>query len=533
MWKIALKSTLAKKRRLLATALSVMIGVAFLAGTLVFTDTIQRTFDDLFAGIYADTDSYVRSATSIDMGQGVSQRARVPGSTVSAVAATPGVVEAQGLVSGYAQIVGHDGRALGNPGMGAPTLGMSHITGKLSPWQLTPGSREPGPGELAIDKGSADLGKLRLGDQVTVLTQTGPHQFTLVGTARFGSVDSPGGASVALFDLATAQKVLLGGLDEVDAVMVRAVDGVSQQQITARIASTLPKGMEALTGAQITKENQDVMRKGLGFLSTFLLVFAAIGLVVACFTIYNTFQIIVTQRSREMALLRSIGATSRQVMWAQLLEAVILGVIASVIGLFAGVAVAGGLKAMMAAFGIDIPAGGTVFAARTAIVAMGVGTIVTVVSAVFPSRRASRVPPIAAIREIAFDATGSHIRPRLIQGGILTACGHRRVRPRIDHVDHPPGRHRCARHLPRRVHPRTAHRPTGGADARCTRRSGRWRRRRRGTRERRTKPEAHRSHRRGADGRRHPGRRHHRHRRAQRGTGPTTSSGPSSPVTSS
>jgi putative ABC transport system permease protein len=335
----------------------------------------------------------------------------------------PGVAEARGIVSGYAQIVGSNGKAIGNPGQGAPTLGMNHVSGALSPWQLTEGSRPPAAGEVVVDKHSADIGDLKLGDAVTVLTQTGPHKLTLVGTARFGSVDSPGGASVAIFDLATAQEVLLGGADEVDAVMVHASSGISEDELTSRISAVLPKGVEALTGAQITKETQDVMHEGLSFFSTFLLVFAAIGLIVACFTIYNTFQIIVTQRSREMALLRSVGASRRQVLWAQLLEAVIVGVFASVIGLFAGVAVAGGLKAMLNAFGIGIPAGGTVFTARTAVLAMSVGTIVTIFSAVFPSMRASRVPPLAAIREIAAEAGGTRVRSRLIEGGALTALG--------------------------------------------------------------------------------------------------------------
>jgi putative ABC transport system permease protein len=205
--------------------------------------------------------------------------------------------------------------------------------------------------------------------------------------------------------------------------MAHAASGVSEDELTARIAAVMPKGTEVLTGTEITEENQNLMHQGLGFLTTFLLVFAAIGLVVACFTIYNTFQIIVTQRSREMALLRSVGATRRQVLWAQLIEALILGVLASIIGLVVGVLVAGGLKAMMTAFGIDIPAGGTVFSARTAIVAMAVGTIVTIASAVFPSMRASRVPPIAAIREIAADAAVSRARPRLVQGGVITVLG--------------------------------------------------------------------------------------------------------------
>jgi putative ABC transport system permease protein len=414
---------LAKKRRLFGTALSVMLGVAFLAGTLVFTDTIGRTFDDLFAGIYDDTETYVRSETSVELDQGGSQRGRMPQSVVAAVADVSGVADAQGLVGGYAQIVGSDGKAIGKQGQGAPTFGMSFIAGALSPWELTEGSRPPGPGELVIDKGSADRGNLVIGDTVTVLTQTGPHQFTLVGIARFGSVDSPGGASTAIFDLVTAQQVMLGRTGEVDAVMVDGAQGVPEEELTARIAAVLPDGVEALTGTQITEETQDDMREALGFLGTFLLVFAAIGLIVACFTIYNTFQITVTQRSREMALLRAVGAMRRQVVWSQLLEAVIIGLTASVAGLVAGVAVAGGLKAMMGGFGIDIPAGGTVITARTAVVALLVGTVVTIASAVFPSLRASRVPPLAAIRDAGGGVSPDRLGRRLLQGGVLTAAG--------------------------------------------------------------------------------------------------------------
>jgi putative ABC transport system permease protein len=417
-----LKSVLAKKRRLFSTALSVMLGVAFLAGTLVFTDTIRRTFDDLFAGIYADTESVVRSATTVEVDTGVSQRGRIPESLIATVAAVPGVADAQGFVAGYAQIVGADGDAIGNPGQGAPTLGMSHIAGELSPWQLTDGSRAPGPGEVVIDRASAELGDLDVGDTVTVLTQTGPHDFTLVGTARFGSVDSPGGASTAIFELATAQQVMLGGLGDLDMVMVDGEPGVTEDDLTDRIAAVVPVGVEAVTGTRITEESRDAMREGLGFLTTFLLVFAAIGLVVACFTIYNTFQIVVTQRSREMALLRSVGATRAQVLWAQLLEATIVGVLASAIGLAAGVVVAGSLKAMMEGFGIDIPAGGTVFHARTAVIAMTVGTVVTIGSAIFPSLRASRVPPLAALRDVAH-AESHQTRRRLLQGGPLTLAG--------------------------------------------------------------------------------------------------------------
>lgn len=422
MFRYALKSTLAKKLRLLSTALSVMLGVAFLAGTLVFTDTIKRTFDDLFADIFDETDAYVRSAESVETDFGDEQRGRIPDSLVEAVRGVEGVADVQPFVQGYAQVVDAGGEAIGDPGQGAPTLGMSYVGGALSPWQLTPGSREPGPREVVLDKATFDDAGFEIGDTVTVLTQTGPQQLALVGTARFGSVDSPGGASVAIFDLATAQEVMLGRTGEVDALMVDGVEGIDEAVLARRVDAALPGDIETLTGSEITAEAQDSIQEGLSFFNTFLLVFAGIGLVVACFTIYNTFQIIVTQRAREMALLRAVGASRRQVLGAQLFEAVVVGLFASVVGLAAGVFVAGLLNGLLEAFGVDIPASGTVFLTRTAVVALVVGLLATVISAVFPSLRASRVPPLAALRDVVIEY-GHQDGRRLVEGGVLTAGG--------------------------------------------------------------------------------------------------------------
>ena len=422
MFRLALKNTLARKLRLLSTGLAVILGIAFLTGTLVFTDTIRRTFDDLFADIYDETDTYVRSSNSIETEFGPEVRGRIPESVLGTVAAVDGVADAQGIVQGFAQVVDRDGDPIGKPGEGAPTIAMTYVGGALSPWQLTEDSRAPGPGELVLDKGTADRGNLEIGETVVVITQTGPHALPLVGTARFGSADSPGGASVTILDLATSQQVLLGGAHELDAVMVDAAAGVDEADLTARIATVLPDDAEAITGTAITVESQDAMRDGMSFFNTFLLVFAAIALVVACFTIYNTFQIVVTQRSREMALLRALGASRGQVLGAQLIEALIIGFVASVVGLASGVLVAGLLKAMLESLAIDIPAGGTVLLARTVIVALVVGTLVTAVSAVFPSLRASRVAPIAALRDVVVGADERGHR-RLLEGAVLTVAG--------------------------------------------------------------------------------------------------------------
>jgi putative ABC transport system permease protein len=421
VFRLALKNLFSRKLRLVGTALSVTLGIAFLAGTLVFTDTIMRTFDDLFADVYDTTDTVVRSASSVEFDMGAEFRPRIPEATVDLVGGVDGVAEAQPEVTSFAQLVDASGDPIGTSGMGAPTFGMNFTSGELSPWVLTDGSRAPGPGELVIDQGSADEGGFELGDTVTVLTQTGPHQLPLVGTVRFGTVDSPGGASFAMFDLATAQQ-LFGASGTIDAVVAAAEPGVSEEELTARVAAVLPDDQEAVTGSDITDEVQNQVGEAMGFFNTFLLVFAAVGLVVACFTIFNTFQIVITQRMRELALLRAVGATSRQVLGGQLLEAVMIGIIASVAGLGFGVVVAGLLKAMLAAVGWDIPAGGTVILPRTVVASLVVGTVVTVVAAVLPALRASRIPPIAALRDVALDLSARPSR-RLVTGVAVLGAG--------------------------------------------------------------------------------------------------------------
>ena len=266
---------------------------------------------------------------------------------------------------------------------------------------------------------------------------------------------------MSLFDLATAQELLLGGAGELDTVLVDADPGVTEDELTDRIAAALPDGQEALTGSAIVEEQQDIMAQAMGFFGTFLLVFAIIGLVVACFTIFNTFQIVITQRIREMALLRAIGATRWQVLGAQLVEALVVGLTASVVGLVLGVAVAALLQAMLVAFGIDMPSGGTVFLPRTAIIALIVGTLVTVGSAVFPALRASRIPPIAALRDVGARPNRPGAEP-LGPRWCADSAGRRGLRPRAHRLGHHLGRARRARRVPGSVRARTVGGTTRG-----------------------------------------------------------------------
>jgi putative ABC transport system permease protein len=422
MLHVTLKGLMAHKIRLATTAIAVLIGVAFMAGTLVLTATIGSTFDGLYADINAGTDVVVRSSDAVSSGQGFETRGAIDESVLPLVRDVPGVRVADGNVSGYAQYVGRDGKAVGNPNRGAPTLGFAWSDDDaLNPLNLASGNPPSGPDQLVMDKATADDQHFTVGDQVTVLTQSGSHQFTISGIARFGDVDSPLGATLAVFDTATAQQVL--GLEgRFTDIAVAADEGVSQQELAGRVQDVLPPGTEAVTGKDLTAEQQKETRNALSFLNTFLLVFAVVALFVGSFLIYNTFSIIVAQRSREMALLRAVGAARRQVLGSVMAEALITGVVASAVGVVVGFGVAVLLKGLFSALGIDIPASGLTIEPNAVIVPILVGVVITVASAWFPARRASKVPPIAAMRDVQVDESGRSV-VRLVIGALVLAFG--------------------------------------------------------------------------------------------------------------
>jgi len=244
----------------------------------------------------------------------------------------------------------------------------------------------------------------------------------VVGIVKFGTADSPGGASVALFTTPVAQR-LVAGPGKVTSVLFVAKPGVSQQQLAASLRTALPHGMEAVTGATITKEMQTSFQQGMAYINNFMMIFAVIALLVGAFMIFNTFSITVAQRTRENGLLRALGANKRQVLGSVLAEAVAVGIIASAIGLAAGIAVAAGLKALLSGLGYGLPAGGIVFSARTVIVAGLAGLIVTVVAALSPARRAAKVPPVAAMQDVPAGSTGYGSKQRIVVGIALLVLG--------------------------------------------------------------------------------------------------------------
>jgi putative ABC transport system permease protein len=424
MGKATLKGLLAHKLRLAATALAIVLGVSFVAGTYVLTDTITASFDNLFKQVTQGIDVAVRSEETFGGFETGEVRDPMPASLLERIRTVDGVRVAEGNVTGYAQLVGRDGQAVTTGG--APSLGVSFNsdTAFTAGSTIRSGRLPSGPNELAIDAKTAEDTGYKVGDQVKVLFQGPARTFTVGGIIGFGQADNLGGARLVGFDLATAQDVLNreGRFDEID---VAAVEGVTPEQLRDRIRAAVDPRYEVLTGAELAEDTAAAINDTIGrFLSTALLAFAFVALLVGGFLIFNTFTIIVAQRTRELALLRCLGASRRQVMNSVLVESVIVALLASLVGLGLGVLIASGLRALLAGFlGADIPSTGIQFQARTVIVSLLVGLVVTVLAALLPALKATRVPPVAALQpETAFAPTGFR-RRRIVLGVLVTLAG--------------------------------------------------------------------------------------------------------------
>jgi putative ABC transport system permease protein len=424
MFSTALRNLWAHKMRLMLTALSITLGVAFVAGTLVLTATIRKTFDNLFADVYRGTDAVVRAKAAFEGPQGSgAQRGRVDAALVPKLQSVDGVRAAEGAIFGYARLISKDGKALGNPATGAPAIGSNWSENStLNQFRLVSGSPPAADNEVVIDRKSARDGHFAVGDTATVLVQGGPQRVRIAGIARFGTADSPGGATVVAFRTPVAQR-LVAEPGKYDAIDLVAASGVSQTELVKRLSAVLPSGTEALTGKAITAETQSQIRKSLSFFNTFLLIFAVIAVLVGGFMMFNTFAITVAQRTRENGLLRALGASRRQLLGSVLVEAVAVGLIASVIGIFAGLAVAVGLKNLLIAVGVDIPSYGLVVTASTVVVCLVVGVGITVLAALSPARKAAKVPPIAAMQLEVAGSTGYGSKQRVFVGLAVLGLG--------------------------------------------------------------------------------------------------------------
>ena len=410
MLKVTLRNLAAHKIRLLLTAVSVILGVAFVAGTLIFTDTMERQFDKLFSNISQDIAVDVRAKRDPDfVDDGTGPAVPVPASLIDTLQRVDGVHSAFGNVVGYTALVGKDGKVLSTNG--APAVGFNWVDGDFD---LTEGRKPQAPGEVALDTKTAERAGFRIGDRVRLVVRNHPtQQATVVGLLDAGHLM---GASAIAFDTATAQRLLLkpGYFSD---IAVRS-DGVDENTLRDRVAAVLPPQFEAITGTEMREEAESDVAAILGFFQTFLLVFALISIFVGAFIIFNTFSMLVAQRTRELALLRAIGAARGQVTRAVLGEAVAVGLVGSTLGLAAGAGLAVLLRELV---GIDVE-NGLVFGPTPVIWSYAVGVGVTVISAYFPARRAAKVPPVAAMRDDVALPQRS-LRIRLAIGGLLTAVG--------------------------------------------------------------------------------------------------------------
>jgi putative ABC transport system permease protein len=400
--------------------LAVALAVAFLTGTLVLGDTLSSNFDRLFTQASAGTDVVVRNATSVDDAPDTT-RGLIDADVVSQVRSVDGVAHAEGQVVGYGSLLGRDGSAIG--GNGPPRLAGSWITDPdLNPYRLVAGRAPRAPGEVVINRGAADAGDLHVGDTTTVQTPD-PVPVRIVGLATFGDADGLGATTWTAFTLADAQAHVTHDADHVSAVLVKAKPGVASATLRARIADALPRGVEAITGAQLTSEQTAaISAEFLDMLRAFLVVFAVIALVVATLTIANTFSIVIAQRTRELALLRAVGASRGQLRGTVALEALVVGALASALGVFGGLGIARLLQVVFAAFGGALPEGGLAVRPTAVLVGFAVGVMATLVAAQVPGRRAARIAPVAALRASASEPT-IPARRRAFAGLALLALG--------------------------------------------------------------------------------------------------------------
>ncbi len=420
MTRVALKGLLGRKVRAALTAIAIILGVAMVSGTYVLTDTIKSAFSTVFTTVYKHTDAVITGKSAIGTTGGGGQNITPPSlsaSLLTRVEGLKGVSLASGGISDTAKLVGHNGKVISRGG--APGLAFSYTQNgqRFNPLTLTSGIWPTGPDQVGIDSSTASSDHYSPGQTIGVVARGPEQRFRIAGIVKFAGVSSLGGATIAVFSLPTAQQLFhkQGMFDTID---VAGNHGVTPQQLVGEIRPLLPASAQVRTGqGQARQATKDTS----GFLSIFqdfLLAFGGVALFVGSFVIANTLSITIAQRTRELATMRTLGATRRQVLRSVLLEAFIIGLLASVTGLSLGLALAKGLNSLLVSFGIDLPQASTVFATRTIVVSLLVGILITLAAAMRPALRATRVPPIAAVRE------GAVLPPsRLARLGSYPAAG--------------------------------------------------------------------------------------------------------------
>jgi putative ABC transport system permease protein len=418
----ALRGLLGRKLRTALTAVAILLGVATISGTYVLTDSINNAFHSIFFETRAGSDAVISGKAAFDLsGDSGTTAPSFDESLLQRVRGLSDVAEADGQVNGQAQLIGKDGKAIVYGG--APNLGFSIARGesRFNPLQLVSG-RWPQMNEVVVDKSTASKEHFKLG-QVVGVQAVGPvERLRISGIVKFGSVSTIGGATLSGFDLPTAQR-LFGKPGKLDEIAVAAAQGVPDAKLLAQIRSILPAETQVRTAQAQSSEDSKETDSFISFLQKFLLGFGGVALFVGSFVIANSLSITIAQRTREFATLRTLGASRVQVLRSVVLEALVIGVLASVVGLFAGLALAKGLFSLFDAVGFTLPNNGLTLETRTVVVALLVGIVVTLLASLRPALRATRVPPIAAVREGATLPESRWARFRLPAAIVLTAIG--------------------------------------------------------------------------------------------------------------
>jgi putative ABC transport system permease protein len=396
MRRVALKGLLGRKLRATLTAFAIVLGVAMISGSFVLTDTLGQGLDEVYDESYKATDAVISSEEAVNTGDATEQAPAFRASVLDEVEQLPGVRLAQGSIEDEARLVDDENNPIGR---GGTAVGVDSAADQaLNPLQLVTGQWPEGDGEIAVDKATANKEHFELGERVGAFGDGPVRTYRLSGIVRFGSVDSLGGETIAVLDLGTAQR-LFDKRGRLDLIRVQAKDGVSDTQLLSEIQPLLSGTTQVKTAAEQATSDSEETQAGMNILKYFLLGFGAVALLVGSFVIANTLSITVAQRMRELATLRTLGASRRQVLGSVVLESVVVGVIASIVGLFLGLALAVGLMKLLDAVGIELPSGGLVFSWRTVVVSLVVGTLIALLASLRPALRATRIAPIAAVRE--------------------------------------------------------------------------------------------------------------------------------------
>ncbi|MCM2390238.1 ABC transporter permease [Streptomyces albipurpureus] len=421
VFKTSLRNFFAHKGRMALSAIAVMLSVAFVSGTLVFTDTMNTTFDKLFAITSADVTVSPSEEDEDDERPQSGKPAALPASVLAKVAATPGVEAAEGAVtSASVTVVNSKNKDIGASG-GAPTIAGNWTRNELRSMEISSGNAPRGPTEVMVDAETADKQNLSIGDEVRTISAVGDFTTKIVGIASF-KVTNPG-AAVFFFDTPTSQRHLLGKEGLFTNITAEAADGVSNDQLKKDVGAALGGGYEILTAKQSADEGRKDVGEFLNVMKYAMLGFAGIAFLVGIFLIVNTFSMLVAQRTREIGLMRAIGSSRKQVNRSVLIEALFLGIVGSIAGVAAGVGIAIGLMELMGSMGMNLSTDDLTVKATTPIVGVALGVIVTILAAYVPARRAGRVSPMAALRDAGNpgDRKSGWIRAAI--GLVLTGAG--------------------------------------------------------------------------------------------------------------